>query len=167
MDFTITINRREEMKKLLSLLVMLSMLAVSPWAWSYTEATKKLCVNEQICITIPEKAPDFIKFETNVLTTKHFENGNGIQILEAMNKELTVDVIILVVQLDGKVSIVGMQVNYASEGFDKFDEKKTHVTDSYEDVGFTKQGKPTGLLIKVNKFTDSKDFMKFVEGRKI
>lgn len=169
-ETSLEIKRKKEkkMKRLLSLAVLLSVLVLPLWGWaSYAEGTKKLCVNEQVCITIPEKAPDFMAFETNVLATKQFPNGNAIQVLESMNAEATVDVIVLVVKLGDKVSIVGIQVNYAPESFAKFDEKKQHVTDSYEDVGFTKRGQPTGLLIKVDKFTDSKDFMKFIEGRKV
>jgi hypothetical protein len=154
------------MRRILAALVVLGMLIMPSVGLS--EGTKKVCVGTaNICVALPEKAPDFNKFDANVLGSKRFENGNAVQVLELMNEDATVDVIVLVVMLEEKVSIVALQVSYAPEGFAKFDAKKTHVTDQYEDVGFTKQGKPTGLLIPVQKLSDYDEFSKFLEGRKI
>ena len=155
------------MKKLLSCLVMLSMLAVSSWAWSYTEGTKKLCPVEGMCVVVPEKAPDFQNFPTRVLGQKNFPNGNALQVLEALNKELTIDVILLVMKHEGKVFLLSMQVTYAPEGFDKAASAKKYVTDKYEDVQFMETGRPSGKLSRVEKFKDFSEFRKFIEGVRI
>lgn len=68
------------MKRLLSLAVLLSLLVLPLWGWaSYAEGTKKLCVTEQICVTLPEMAPDFTTFPIQTLGQKMFQNENGIQ----------------------------------------------------------------------------------------
>jgi len=155
------------MKRLLSLLVMLSMLAMSSWAWSYTEGTKKLCPVEGVCVVVPEKAPDFQNFPTRVLGQRNFPNGNALQVLEALNKESTVDVTLLVMKLEGKVFIISMQVIYAPEGFDKAASAEEHVTDKYEDVQFMETGRPSEKLGHVEKFKDFSEFRKFIEGVRI
>ena len=155
------------MEKLLSCLVMLSMLAVSVWAWSYAEGTKKICLTPENCITVPEKAPDFTKFEAQVLGQRAFANGNALLIAELLNEANTVDVIMMLVMVEGKVSIIAMQVTYAPETFAKYDIDKAHVSDSYEDSTFTEKGKLSNTLMKVDKLTDYKLFAKFIEGVKI
>jgi hypothetical protein len=73
------------MKKSLSLLVILSMLVLPTWGWPYMEGTKKLCIDEKICITLPEKAPDFTTFEGSILGQRAFANGNVIMVVEMFN----------------------------------------------------------------------------------
>ena len=155
------------MKRLLSCLVMLSMLAVSVWAWSYTEVTKKLCIDEKICITLPEKAPDFTTFKGNILGQRAFANGNVIMVVEMFNDADTVDVILVLVKVEEKISVIGMQVTYAPETFAKYNIDKAHVSDSYEDSAFTEKGQLSGQLMKVDKLTDYNLFAKFIEGTNI
>ena len=73
----------------------------------------------------------------------------------------------MLVMVEGKVSIIAMQVTYAPETFAKYDIDKAHVSDSYEDSTFTEKGKLSNTLMKVDKLTDYKLFAKFIEGVKI
>jgi hypothetical protein len=155
------------MKKALSLLVILSMLVLPTWGWPYMEGAKKLCIDEKICITLPEKAPDFTAFKGNILGQRAFANGNVIMVVEMLNDADTVGVIIVLVKVGEKSSVIGMQVTYAPETFAKYDIDKAHVSDSYEDSTFTEKGKLSNTLMKVDKLTDYKLFAKFIEGVKI
>ena len=81
------------MKRLLSILILLSMLVVPAWGWSsYTEGTKKLCLpNSPVCVIVPEKAPDAFAFpKAFMLVNKSFANGNGIAMVQAINADDTV-----------------------------------------------------------------------------
>jgi hypothetical protein len=157
------------MKKFLSVLTILVLLGVwAVWAWPYTEGTKKMCVPDtKVCVTISERAPDFISFPTHVVGTQPFENGNAIQILEAVNEAETVDAVIAVVKVGDTIGIIGLVAVYIPEGLRHFDSTKQHVTDSYEDVAFTKTGRISGVLARVDKLTDYSEFKKFLTGTKI
>jgi len=131
------------------------------------EGLKTLCVpniQEKVCVTMPEQAPDFMKFPGQAIGQKMFSNGNAAQIIEHMNKEQTVDVIVFIALLDNKVHILAVMVNYCPEGYANFDSKKTHLSENYEDSSFMKTGKPSDVLFKVNKSTDYNSFKKFIEG---
>jgi hypothetical protein len=134
------------------------------------ENLKTMCVpdiDEKVCVTISEKAPDFMKFPGQAIGTRHFSNGNAIQIVEHINKAQTVDAMALVILLNGKPHIIAVVVSYCPEGFSNFDSTKTHVTDSYQDATFMKTGRPTGLMTKVDKAADYSTFKKFIEGTSI
>jgi hypothetical protein len=73
----------------------------------------------------------------------------------------------VLVKVEEKISVIGMQVTYAPETFAKYNIDKTHVSDSYEDSPFTEKGQLSGQLMKVDKLTDYNLFAKFIEGAKI
>jgi len=156
------------MKRFLSLILMATFLIGASFVQA--EDLKTMCVPdiaEKVCVTISEKAPDFMKFPGNVIGQKQFSNGNAIQGVEHMNKAQTVDVMALVALIAGKVHIIAIVVSYCPEGFSNFDSTKAHVTDSYQDVTFMKTGRPTGLMTKVDKAADYSTFRKFIEGTSI
>jgi hypothetical protein len=121
-----------------------------------------------IRISLPESAPDFHKFSSHTLGSKMYPNGNGMLFLESLNKELTVDAVMVVVKKGSKISIVALQVTYCPAGFDHIDLNKPlenqFKTDNYEDVSFTNNGAISGILIRVNKMTDSNKYSKFLLG---
>jgi hypothetical protein len=153
------------MKNLLAAFLMVLVLLCAGFAGA--EGLKTLCVpdiQEKVCVTLPEGAPDFMKFPGQALGTKKFSNGNAVQIVEHMNKEATVEVSVLVALIEGKVHILAIIANYCPEGFANFDTKKTHLSENYEDSQFMKTGKPSDVLFKVSKSTDYGSFKKYIEG---
>ena len=153
------------MKRLTRILTIL-LLAVSLfWGWSYagSEGLKTFTIpNTDFKVTLPEQAPDFLTFPTDIVAQMKYDNGNGVVILESLNKEHTVDVIIVMAKVGKKIGLIQMQVNYCAETFDKLDLDKKHPTDYYEDATFVKTGRITNLLTRVNKLTDVKLFKHFI-----
>lgn len=132
------------------------------------ECNKTCKLTDGVQVTIPEKAPDFHKFaHTQIIGSVEYKNGNGVMVAEALNADLTVGVIVLFVRIEQKIHIVAMQVNYAPEGFDKFDATKDHLVDKYEDTSFTKSGVPSGYLSRVKDLTDFGKFKFYIDGVKI
>ena len=133
----------------------------------FAEGLKTMCVpnlEEKVCVTLPEQAPDFIKFPGTVIGQKKFVNGNAIQVIEHLNKDQTVEVVVFIALLDGKVHILAVLVSYCPEGFANLDEKKNHLTENYEDSAFMRSGKASDVLFKVKKLTHYSAFKKFIEG---
>lgn len=137
-----------------------------------TEGFKTISISEiGIEISIPEGAPDFQKFPTSTLGSKIYPNGNGILILESLNKEFTTDVITVIVKKGNKISIVAVQVTYCPAGLNNIDPNKPiedqFKTENYEDLSFVKGGNISGKLFRVNKASSSIDYAKFLSGNEI
>jgi hypothetical protein len=150
----------------MAVIILLSITCASPVIAS-SEAMKTMCVSngsQKVCVTISERAPDFMGFPASAAGTKHFSNGNAVQIVEHLNKEQTVGAVVMVALIGGRVHILAVMVNYCPEGFANFDSTKKHLTDSYEDVQFTKTGKVSGVLTKVDAITNYNSFRGFIEG---
>lgn len=122
-------------------------------------------------IKVPEKAPDFLNWQGQVLGANKFSNGNAVVVVEHFNDGMTVDVMALAVLIEKQISIVSFQVAYCEKGFAKLDinkpiEKQVKV-EYYEDLSFMKTGKISGVLVKVDNPTDFEKFRIFIEGTKI
>jgi hypothetical protein len=129
-----------------------------------SEGTKILKLpNSDLVITVPEKAPDFFNFPARNIGKIKFPNETIVQAIESMNDDFTVDVITFIITVKGKMSVVALQVIYCPEGFQNFDMNKEHLTDFYEDLSFTKIGRATNILQRVDKLTDYNKIKHFLE----
>ncbi len=140
------------MKKLLSLVAILSMVVVPAWGWSYTEGTKVVCTpKKELCITVPEMAPDFLLFpNARIVAQQTFANGNMIAMISTENECGNTSTHVLLVRIDGIVHVVAMAAFYEDTG------KKG----MYEDIAYVTTGKPSGVLAETNAPNGSDAFIK-------
>ena len=150
------------MKKLLTIICAVVLVFCASPLFS-NEGLKTLKIpNTDFKLTLPEQAPDFLGFPTDVVAQLQYSDENGVLILESLNKEHTVDVITVIAKIGPKVGVIQMQVNYCEETFEKLDLNKKHLTDYYEDVTFVKSGRLTGVLTRVPKLTDAELLKQFL-----
>lgn len=124
------------------------------------EGLKKMCVDTkptQLCINVPEKAPDFFTFPASIAGSKKYSNGNGIQILAHQNDANTVLVGTLVAKRGQQVIIIAFKVFYS----------ETNLEECYEDITFTRTGKSSGVFTRVKAVTDFKKFEHFIAGTEV
>lgn len=124
-----------------------------------------------VVLTVPEKTPDFHLFPGQVLGSQQFQNGNAVLVIESMNGSRTVDVVVLVVKIEGKLHFIAMQVTYCPAGFDKIDMNKP-IEDQIRveylgDMKFMKTGVPSDEMTRVKKLPEYGEISKFIEGVKI
>jgi hypothetical protein len=156
-------RRGGKMKRFLTVLVMVFLLLFAGLVGA--DSMKVISLpGTDLKITIPEQAPEFFSFPSQLLSSQKFPNGNAIMAIESMNKEGTVDVIAIIARVNEKVSIIAIQVNYCPESFQKFDQNKKHQTDYYQDSVFMNTGKFSGVLVKVDKIKDYAEFSRYIEG---
>jgi hypothetical protein len=144
------------MKRLLSILILLSMLVVPAWGWSsYTEGTKRLCLQKSpVCVVVPEKAPDAFAFpKAFMVVNKSFDNGNGIAMVQAINADETVGAFVVFAKIKGTLHVIALVAEYRASG----------KSDVMEDKQFMSTGVPSGRLERVEKPTETKKFLRFLD----
>lgn len=143
------------MKRLLSLLVILSMLALPVWAWSYTEGTKVVCSPaKELCVRVPEKAPDMLLFpNVRIVAQQGFANNALLAIVQSANKAGSVEATVVLVRVKDKLAVVAMAAEYARSGEVEF----------FEDLAFLKTGIPSNTLVRVKEPSKVSEFTKHLD----
>jgi hypothetical protein len=141
------------MKKLFLIVVLVLALAGAGWA---AEGTKVLTIPEVLTVTVPEMAPDFVDWEGHFLGGKNYSNGRMIGLIEWGHPDGDLFVATLVLkESDGSFYLILFQVSYFLAEWDKHldQPEKYLITEYYEDLGFIKTGKPSGILVRVKEPT--------------
>lgn len=109
----------------------------------FAERTKVMKSDELgVSVIVPATAPEFLWWDGDVVGQRDLGAGQKVLVVHATNSDKTVFVGSLWFKdKAGKLHIVGMQCSYARSG----------KTDIIEDLGFRKNGVPTGILSPVDE----------------
>ena len=141
------------MKKIVLIVVLMLALASAAWA---AEGTKVLTIPEVLTVTVPEMAPDFVDWEGHFLGGKNYSNGRMIGLVEWEHPDGDIFVATLILkEPDGSFYLILFQVSYFLPGWENHldQPEKYLITESYEDEGFMKTGKTSGILVRVKEPT--------------
>ncbi len=153
------------MKKLLTVLIVFLYCTLS---WSAEGTRTHGTKDGLIKVTMPEKAPDFLLWDGNILQGKNYLNGRGIAFVEVYNKEQIVWGMVLILrEPDGSLHVILLQIDYISPEYKRNPDPRLLKTEYYEDVQFIKTNIPSDILVKVEKLTDWKILDKQTEKTKI
>jgi len=136
--------RFKSFKSIVFLALMAAVFASLLWAGTgFTAEGSKSMRGEMppIVVTVPEQAPEFLCWESGLVGMEQYPNGNALILVQYINPAENVIVSALWVKMGENFYLVAFaafyEVTAGAPG------------EIYEDVGFIKDGKPTGVLVRV------------------
>ncbi len=126
---------------------------------AFSEGTKVLSIPGKTPITVPELAPEFLKWDAVLLVKEDYPNGNFLAVTQSISPDERTVVISLVGKQNDKIIILGFAVKYTNSKNSEFE--------IYEDLGFLKTGKPTGVFYRVDKASPTAAFKFYLTNTKI
>ena len=94
-----------------------------------------------VTITVPEKAPDFLRWQSMLLGGEQYEDGNVLLLVQFISPDERTVVNALWAKIGEKYSVLAFAVFYLERAGDP--------PDLYEDLTFLKTGNPSGILVRV------------------
>jgi hypothetical protein len=150
-------GRGTKMKKFFKtvfiLAAIVALFGLAIWAGTgFAEGTKSMTAKmPPVTVAVPEQAPEFLNWDAQLTGMEEFPNGNALLLVQYVNPSETV----IVVSLWGKRG-----ETFSLLAFGVFYEVRPNApAEIYEDLGFLKDGKVTGVLSRVDK-PDSLDLFK-------